>query len=424
MGKGASKKRVESQNGVDRIQTLLSQRDPLRMPDIETSVSILVSSGTEKLSSDCLGELFLLCCEYGHWEVGCYIGERCGVDVQDSHHKITLEGKGLRRGLSKMSAYIAYRLNPTSEVPDSITELFLIASYRCGDASWIRDVLEKIPNPATSAALFRLLVESIHIGDVGTITDLIARDCMLERHASESRPFEGALHHACTSLSLQTVATEESYKSIIGLLAQKCNVNATNSAGETSLYVSTREGNLSAVETLLQNGADPNIASRDGITCLSDAMSRSRGDIVELLLKHKADTNVSVRLDGVELSLPAVVYASMYGPISAAEALILNPRTHLVGIKVPPSASFGGSDFQAWVENGCRYIDWKEKSEVGTDGSTPPLARKSLQRRLSAALSERLAPEQTVGLESSNPSKDVKNRYVFADSDVKNEAES
>ncbi|KAK3930791.1 Tonsoku-like protein [Frankliniella fusca] len=97
---------------------------------------------------------------------------------------------------------------------------------------------------------------------------------------------ETKLHTACIAGNEKAVRT---------LLAQGCEVNATDNAGWTPLHEAANHGFLDIVELLLENGANINHrggAAAGGITPLYDAAQAGNFDVMEVLLDHKASASV------------------------------------------------------------------------------------------------------------------------------------
>lgn len=73
-------------------------------------------------------------------------------------------------------------------------------------------------------------------------------------------------------------------------LTKGVNPNAADTSGYTALHYASRNGHLRACKVLLENGADPNICTKSG---LSSALHRSamkgHGAIVQLLISYRAD---------------------------------------------------------------------------------------------------------------------------------------
>ncbi|XP_068803978.1 BRCA1-associated RING domain protein 1 isoform X2 [Struthio camelus] len=66
-----------------------------------------------------------------------------------------------------------------------------------------------------------------------------------------------------------------------------------NYKGETLLHVASMKGDLTAVEQLLKNGADPNVKDNAGWTPLHEACNHGHKEVVELLLQHRALVNTT-----------------------------------------------------------------------------------------------------------------------------------
>lgn len=64
-----------------------------------------------------------------------------------------------------------------------------------------------------------------------------------------------------------------------------------NEKGETKLHVACIRGNIKAVHTLLEQGADVKAVDNSGFTPLHDAANLGHLDVIDLLLKHGADIN-------------------------------------------------------------------------------------------------------------------------------------
>ena len=63
------------------------------------------------------------------------------------------------------------------------------------------------------------------------------------------------------------------------------------SAGSTALFKATGENLLSIAEILLENGADPSLATNDGFTPLMLGAYRGLIPVVQVLISHGADVN-------------------------------------------------------------------------------------------------------------------------------------
>ena len=69
-------------------------------------------------------------------------------------------------------------------------------------------------------------------------------------------------------------------------------VNKSSKKGFTHLFLATEIGDVGVVQTLLQNGADPNITNIYGQSPLYSAAEAGRLDMVTTLSEHGADVNL------------------------------------------------------------------------------------------------------------------------------------
>jgi hypothetical protein len=74
-------------------------------------------------------------------------------------------------------------------------------------------------------------------------------------------------------------------------LAEEKRINDSDKFGRTALWWAARHGNINALQKLIDQGADINIADIDGESPLHAASRWDHEDIAELLLEHGADPN-------------------------------------------------------------------------------------------------------------------------------------
>ena len=109
------------------------------------------------------------------------------------------------------------------------------------------------------------------------------------------------------NLDLVTLAAMGDTDGLLGALDAGASANDTDEHGRTALFVAARNNHLQAVRTLLDRGADPNIAAGDGQTPLSTACLHTLSqecdtEIVRLLVRHGAPITLeaAIVLEDVE----------------------------------------------------------------------------------------------------------------------------
>lgn len=92
-----------------------------------------------------------------------------------------------------------------------------------------------------------------------------------------------------TVLMYACVNSAKIAKPVEFLISKGADVNAKeNSNGETALMFATAAGNIEAVVTLIENGADVNARARNGATALSSAISSGYTEIKNILINSGA----------------------------------------------------------------------------------------------------------------------------------------
>jgi len=93
--------------------------------------------------------------------------------------------------------------------------------------------------------------------------------------------------------SSKSDSTLERSRLLRTLLTHQANVNHVNNNGWTPLLAATANGQLTFVECLLENGADPNCQENEhGDSPLHIAARQGQDQILSVLIKNGADTNV------------------------------------------------------------------------------------------------------------------------------------
>ncbi|WP_197455413.1 ankyrin repeat domain-containing protein [Stieleria neptunia] len=98
-------------------------------------------------------------------------------------------------------------------------------------------------------------------------------------------------HWNLLHLSLVSIYESPSHEALELLVASGVNVDAQDQEGFTPLHFASRKKDLSSMELLLQNGADPNPVNAQGVTALQLCLKEKPVSIeaVRVLLEYGAD---------------------------------------------------------------------------------------------------------------------------------------
>src|SRR5262249_14135843 len=165
--------------------------------------------------------------------------------------------------------------------------------------------LQTMPGTATAAAgvagaADKELVAAARAGDVDRVRRLLAQGA--DPNAVDRIT---PLMAAATALRAKP---ENRMDLMRVLLAAGARVNARAVAGETALIFAARFRDVDAINLLLDNGADPNLVARTGVSRLLEAMRSGAGEkehleMMQPLLARGADPNARGEGLGTPLSL-------------------------------------------------------------------------------------------------------------------------
>ncbi|MBN2348817.1 MAG: ankyrin repeat domain-containing protein [Bacteroidales bacterium] len=103
------------------------------------------------------------------------------------------------------------------------------------------------------------------------------------------------------------IAADKGYEEeVLRLLNEGAEVNSATWEGVTPLMYATQNGHLTVCQILLLNGADPDKKPDNGITALITAIMNNDLDIAELLIRNQADINLP-DFDGITPLMHAII---------------------------------------------------------------------------------------------------------------------
>jgi uncharacterized protein len=150
------------------------------------------------------------------------------------------------------------------------------------------------------------LIDAVKNNDATTVRSLIAQRVDINLTESDGST---ALHWAAQRDNLEIAGL---------LLAAGANARAANRYNVTPLFLAATNGNAAIVERLLQAGADPNSTSGEGETALMTASLTGKTDTLKVLLGAGANANTAEPIKGQT----ALMWASSEGNGAAADLLI------------------------------------------------------------------------------------------------------
>lgn len=83
-------------------------------------------------------------------------------------------------------------------------------------------------------------------------------------------------------------------KSCQALLDMQASPDDVNMDGDTALHIACRQGHVSIVNLLLENGASLNVCNTQSLTCLEAAVRAGNSEVAMAMVKHQ-------RYDGLVL---------------------------------------------------------------------------------------------------------------------------
>jgi ankyrin repeat protein len=189
-------------------------------------------------------------------------------------------------------------------------------------------------------------------------------------------PLRGALiliifaHAAFAGSDLADAVMQKNAEAVRALLRQKPDVNAPQADGTTALHWAARWDDLETARALIQSGAKPQTANRDGATPMFLATVNGSAPMIDLLLTAGADPNAPVLSHGET----ALMMAARTGKLDAVNLLIAR------GAKLNATESLRGTNAMMWAaEQGhASVVELLIKS--GADVRTPSSVIRPIRR--------------------------------------------
>uniref|UniRef100_A0A8C3HCP4 BRCA1 associated RING domain 1 n=1 Tax=Chrysemys picta bellii TaxID=8478 RepID=A0A8C3HCP4_CHRPI len=157
-----------------------------------------------------------------------------------------------------------------------------------------------------------------------------------------------------------------------------------NHRGESLLHVASIKGDVSAVEHLLKNGADPNVKDHAGWTPLHEACNHGHKKVVKLLLQHRALVNTT----GYQNDSP-LHDAAKNGHVSIVELLLSHGASRDAaneGIRDTSTVTEGQTEWGITVSEVETKLERLNGAKSGGPDDLHPRILKELAREIAGPL--------------------------------------
>ncbi len=125
----------------------------------------------------------------------------------------------------------------------------------------------------------------------GLIMSLIANLNFIDVKIDETTQKTRTQTQEQNNISLNDIKTSNAIR-----LHKTLHIDATDKNGDTGLIMAARRGYLETVKTLLDRGANTNIANKHGDTALIEAVKQTSTEIISILLESGCDINKANKL--------------------------------------------------------------------------------------------------------------------------------
>ena len=145
-----------------------------------------------------------------------------------------------------------------------------------------------LANPMQINSENKMGLSALHLATKNGHTTIV--ELLIQHRANINKPMPNGLPPIFEAVA-------KGYTAILGLFIDKgADVNSTVLTTQTSLLsIASALGKISAVQLLLEKGADPNLANNLGITPIFLSISKQNTEITKLLIAHKADLTIKTK---------------------------------------------------------------------------------------------------------------------------------
>ncbi len=146
--------------------------------------------------------------------------------------------------------------------------------------------------------------------------------CSTTPNSEEGSPIQENREGKNMEQQLISAAAEGDTKTVLELLEDGADINATNNQGVTAVMAATQKNKVDTVKVLIEKGADINIRNNNKDNVLLYAGAEGLLEIVKLAVQAGADTTITNRFGGT-----ALIPASDRGHVDIVKELLTNSDT-------------------------------------------------------------------------------------------------
>ena len=252
------------------------------------AASVLLNSGADVNMADAAGDTCLheaIIGKFSREVLKEIVDNSANVNATNKWNETALELALMEGNVDAINILLNVLDEPNSADPDGETYLHNAVRMGCSAKAFQAiidhgadvNAINKWNQTALALASMEKNIDAINIllnaGADPNIADSVGNTCLHE--ASRTN---------CSNEVLQSIIDHD------------VDVNAINKWNQTALALAVMEGNVDAINVLLNAAADPNIADVDGETCLHEAIRNDcRKEVLQSILDHEANVNVTTK---------------------------------------------------------------------------------------------------------------------------------